>query len=237
MKYKKAKIEVEYLEDKIVKDFETRFSYLVLEDFYEGGYEDITEDEFFYEEYFMKYHYRIVELLLELEDNMAEKFMELKIRLIKLKRIIDTKISHLLQKKESAKPSRIKQPKPQFIINSNIESNNFIKALYDSLKSKKLINVNEEEFNLHFGNKWENKIQWFGTQLQITCLVSKLIERNFLHIETSNYKYKLIVSHFYNKSGKPFKAKQLGSIWSDKKEMLPIDDKIVNIIEEISTHN
>ncbi|WP_417800244.1 hypothetical protein [Tenacibaculum sp.] len=240
MKYKKAKIEVEYLEDKIVTDFETSFSYLVLEDFYEGGYEDITEDEFFYEEYFMKYHYRIVELLLELEDNIAEKFMELKIRLIKLKRIIDTKISNIGKNEndilqEIEKPKRTKNPNTQFLLNKNFDKDSLIKLLHKHLLNNELINIDLDEFSLHFTNAWECKILWKGTEKQIANLINLLIENKYLRPKCNQFKYKIICSHFINKNGNPFKEKQLSKVFSIEKDNMYKD--ITNeIFDNVSTN-
>lgn len=240
MKYKKAKNEVQYLEDKIVTDFETKFSYLVLEDFYEGGYEDITEDEFFYEEYFMRYHDRVVELLLEFEDNMEENFMELKIRLIKLKRIIDTKISSIEKAEddihqEIGKPKRIKNPNAQFLLNKNFDKDSFLSLLHKNLLDKELIEVDLNEFSSHFTNTWECKILWKGTEKQITNLINLLIENKYLRQKCNQFKYKIICSHFINKYGNSFKGKQLSKVYSFEKENM-FEDVTNEIFDNISTN-
>ncbi|WP_139958352.1 hypothetical protein [Flavicella sediminum] len=234
MELQEIKTLVENFEDKIIHNFETHFSYLVLEDFYDGGYEDQIEDSFYYEEYFSRYSNDIINLLLETEDNMTSEFMEIKIRLIKLKRIIDTRLSKI--KTNNNNPSRTKTRNTQFIFNSNINKENIINLIYTLLLNNKLINEDEDTFKSHFETNWDSKIRWLGTEIQLTHLITLLIENNILDNETQNFKYKVISSHFINKKENPYKEKQLSSVLADKRVMIPNDDITFKIIQEISTH-
>ncbi|WP_299114291.1 hypothetical protein [uncultured Winogradskyella sp.] len=234
MELKEVKALVEYFEDRIIKNFETHFSYLVLEDFYEGGYDDRIEDEFYYDEYYSKYESNIINLLLEIEDNMSSEYINLKLRLIKLKRIIDTRLSKI--ESNINPPIRSKKRNVQFILNPKIEKELFIKTLHILLLDFKLISSNFDNFKSHFDNNWHDKIQWYGTELQITNFITLLIEKGLLDIETQNFKNKLITAHFTNKKGNNYKEKQLSSVLADKKALVPNDDVILKIIQELSTN-
>jgi hypothetical protein len=230
MNFKKTETQVSYYEDRITTNFEKHFNYLVLEDFYDGGYNDRIEDTFFYNEYFSIYHNGIINLLLEIE-NTSEEYIPLKIRLISLKRIIDNKLSMV----ENSNANKILRNKRaiSFLISSNIDKNRFVEILYNQLYENKLIDVNLDDFKTHFKEEWDN-IKWLGTEIQITNLISNLIDKKYLDAETQNFKYKLITTHFSNKRGKPFNEKQLGTVYSEKKEAIPKDDIILKIISEMS---
>ncbi|TVZ48654.1 hypothetical protein [Olleya sp. Hel_I_94] len=234
MELKKVKELVEYFEDRIIKNFETHFSYLVLEDFYSGGYDDRIEDEFYYDEYYSKYESDITNLLLEIEDDMSSEFMNLKLRLIKLKRIIDTRLSKI--ESNINPPLRSKKRNVQFILSSKIDKQEFIKTLHNQLIEYKLIDTDFNNFEKHFDKDWEDKIQWKGTELQIANLITKLIDNTFLDIETQNFKNKLITAHFINKKGNNYKEKQLSSVLAEKKDYIPDDDVTIKIIQELSTN-
>lgn len=233
MKVEEIQQLVDYYEDMIVTNFEMHFSRLVLMDFYEDGYDTRTEDEFYYEEYFERYEIGIRNLLLDLEEEMNDEFMDFKLRLIKLKRIIDTKL-YKIDIEEKNNPLGI-QRKRQFILNSNIDKDKFINILYEQLNNYKLINVDFKDFIIHFSNNYENKIQWLGTELQITNLITLLIENEYLTKKTNRFKYKLIESHFTNKKGEPFKRNQLSSVFTENKEKT-FEDITNVILDEISTH-
>jgi hypothetical protein len=80
------------------------------------------------------------------------------------------------------------------------------------------------------------KIQWLGTEIQISNFFSRLINLKILDPETDNFRNKLIATHFLNKNNNSFKEKQLGAVYSEKKEFIPTDDVTNKIIREISTH-
>ncbi len=236
MEFNEIKKLVEYYEDKIIINFEKYFSELVLMDFYEGGFEGRLADELYYEEYLEEYENGIIDLLLLIENEFSDEYQDFKMRLIKMKRVIDTKLSTVTLLSDEEKTSRTIGRKNQFLINSEIDKDKFITSLFDKLSSNNLINASFEIFKNHFLEKQSDKILWLGTELQITNLFSRLIEIKILDPETVNFKNKLIAYHFSNKSNKIFKEKQLGAVYSEKKESIPKDDIINKIIEEMSTH-
>lgn len=234
MELEKIKNLVEYYEDKIVVNFEKNFNELVLMDFYEGGYDDRIEDEFFFEEYFSRYERDIVNLLLEIEDSFESEFKGLKLRLIKMKRIIDNhfaKVSYSnnLDNHKNFRTTR----KDRFLLYSKVDKENLIKILYSKLVENQLIDITEDLFRKHFENNWKGKIQWLGTELQLSNLIHLLIENKYLDSETKTSKHKLVATHFLNKKGNEFNPKQLGSVLSDKKETIATDDVILKIMDEV----
>lgn len=231
MKLEEIRQLVEYFEDKILINFEKHFNSLVLEDFYTGGFEERINDEFFYEEYYSKYEQQIINLLLDIENETSSDIYDLKLRLIKLKRLIDTRLSNVAIKTDE-KPLRTTR-KRQFIVNSNINKEKFIKTLYNQLIHYKLIDIIFEDFEIHFGNDWVNRIQWLGTELQITNLITLLIENKYLTTETKRFKHKLITSHFTNKKGETFKENQLSSVFAENKSKT-FEDITNDILDEMS---
>lgn len=236
MTFQEIKELVEYYEDRIIINFEKYFSELVLMDFYEGGYEGRLSDELYYEEYFEEYENEIIDLLLSIENEFSYEYQNFKMRLIKMKRLIDTKLSTVTLVSNEEKISRAVGRKNQFLINPKIGKEQFIQTLFDKLISNNLISTTSEIFKNHFFVKCNDRIQWLGTELQITNLFSRLIEIKVLDPETVNFKNKLIAFHFTNRNNKLFKEKQLGAVYSEKKESIPTDDIINKIIEEMSTH-
>lgn len=223
---------VNHFEEKIITKFEENFSELVLSDFYGGGYDERIEDEFFYDEYFEMFEEDIINLLRYIEDCYDDEYFELKIRLIKMKRKIDTYMCKLEKRNSNDGSLRVNR-KSQFILNNKIVKEYFIEILHDKLIQNKLISDDLKTFRKHFDIKWDDKIQWLGTEIQICNLFHLLIENKFLRIETQNFKHKLVCNHFINRKGNVFKEKQLGSVFSDKKVLIPDDDVIIKIIEEL----
>lgn len=222
---------VNYLEDRIITNFEKHFNQLVIEDFYEGGFDQRIEDEFFYDEYFSRYENKIINTLLFLEDDMSEESQNFKLRLIKMKRIIDNNLSKI-PKDEELNLFRHNR-NSQFLLNQKLDNSKTIEELHNQLYSNKLIDSTLDNFKSHFNKNWDLKIQWLGTELQIVNFINLLIENDILDKETQNFKYKLIASHFTNKKGNNFNEKQLGSVYSDKKEMIPTDDITFTIIKNL----
>ncbi|MBM6500197.1 hypothetical protein [Flavobacterium macrobrachii] len=234
MEYQEIKKLVEYFEDRIIINFEKHFNQLVIMDFYEGGYNDRIEDEFFYNEYFEKYEKGVVDLLMLIENEFSDEYQDFKFRLIKMKRVID---NHLTKINDAVVIENFKHTRnTQFLLNQNLNTKTLINSLYNQLNNNKLIDIDLEDFKNHFNDNWNVKIKWLGTELQITNLINLLIKNDVLDKETSNNKYLLIKNHFVNKNNKPFNPKQLGAVYSEKNESIPKDDIIYKIIEEISTH-
>jgi len=233
MKKEELKQLVEYFEDRILNNFEKHFSSLVLEDFYDGGFEERIKDEFFYEEYFSQYEQNIINLLLQIENETSSEFIDFKLRLIKLKRIIDTRLlsSEIEMKQDLLKTGNKRNT--QFLLNQNLDKEIFIKKVYDLLLINKLIDCSYVEFRTHFDNTWEGKIKWLGTILQITNFITLLIENNYLLDETKRFKNKLILTHFNNSKGEQFISNRLSSVFSDKKDMT-FDDITNDILDELS---
>lgn len=232
MEIEKIKQLIDYYEEKIITKFDDNFNELVLMDFYEGGFEDRIEDEFFYEEYFSRYEQGIIELLLFIEDNFEEEYKNFKLRLIKMKRIIDNHLSKI-PKPFNEESLRIRR-KSRFLLSSKIEKEKFINILYMKLKENQLINIDENEFAKHFTTNWDNKILWLGTELQLSNLIYLLIKDGYLDSETETFRHKLTSTHFLNKKGNEFKEKQLGAVFSEKKETIAKDDVIIKIMYEMS---
>ncbi|WP_299177110.1 hypothetical protein [uncultured Chryseobacterium sp.] len=224
---------VEYYEDKILTNFDTNFNELVLMDFYEGGFEDRIEDEFFYKEYFLRYEQGIIDLLLSIEDKFDETTQNLKLRLIKLKRIIDNKLAKSIKVDEN-KDFRVKR-KSQFLLSQTIDKEEFVALLYSKLTDNKLIDIGINDFKKHFTLDWDSKIQWLGTELQLTNLIFLLIKDKYLESETETFKHKLVCTHFINKRGNEFSEKQLGGVFSEKKNTIANDDVIFKIMYEMSS--
>ena len=63
-------------------------------------------------------------------------------------------------------------------------------------------------------------------------LISNLIDNKLLEKETHNFKYHLITKYFTNKKNSNFKAKQLSSVYSEKKDFIQIDDPIFNFFKK-----
>lgn len=225
MKAQEIRQLVEYLEDRILNNFEIHFSYLVLEDFYSGGFEDRIRDEFFYEEYFSRYESKIIDLLLLMEDNEDNVYKDFKIRLIKLKRTID---NYLLKSDETTDQEHRVPRAKKFLFNDS----ETLDTLHSKLIENKLIELSDSNFKDILSNKSNEKIQWLGTEIQITNLINLLITHNYLDGENSNQKYSLISNYFTNKQNKPFRAKQLAAVYSDKSSSIPDDD----IINKLVTH-
>ncbi|QMU63035.1 MAG: tyrosine-type recombinase/integrase [Flavobacteriaceae bacterium] len=227
-----VKKKVEYFEDRILHNFETHFSYLVLDDFYGGGHRDRISGEWFYDEYFEQYENDIIELLLKIEHK-DEKYYDFQLRLIKLKRIIDTKLSKIENNNDTTNPLRINRKK-SFLLNPDLNKKEFINFLYKVLIKNKLIDEKNDDFKFHFENQWDKKIQWLGTEFQITNLIDLLIENNYLNNETKRFRHQLVIHHFINKNGEPFKNNQLSKALSEDKHKA--FEYITNdIIDEIST--
>lgn len=234
MEFQEIKTLVEHFEDKIIINFEKHFNELVIMDFYEGGYNDRIEDEFFYDEYFEKYEKGVIDLLLLIENEFSEEYQDFKFRLIKMKRVID---NHLTKIKDDVVIEKFKHTRnTQFLLNQNLNKETLINSLYNQLHNNKLIDISLEDFKNHFNDNWDIKIKWLGTELQITNLINLLIKNDVLDKETSNSKYLLIKNHFVNKNNNSFNPKQLGAVYSEKNETIPTDDIIYKIMNEMSTY-
>lgn len=255
MEFNEINALVDYYEERIKTNFDFHFNNLVIEDFYEGGGDvgRITDEEF-YEEYFIQKENAIIYLLNEIGD-YGEEFYGLQNRLIHLKRIIDNKMARVPKDEvdfdgvpqkvllPNLKPSEIHNPfnrnrDDSFVINPKLNRNKFIETLFKSLKDYNFISTSKQKFITIFEDTFypTNKIQWKGTELQITTLFSNLIDLGYFDVETNNYKYKLISTYFINKRGNDFRPKQLGSVYADKNVLIPADDSILKVIEEMSTH-
>lgn len=237
MELEEIKRFVGYLEDRIIINFEQYFSELILMDFYEGGFEARLSDELYFEEYFEQHESDIINLLLLIENEFDDEYENLKMKLIKMKRIIDTKLSMVSLESDNEKKIRtLSRRNISFLINTEINKEEFIQTLFKKLTLNNLINSTSENFKNHFSDNWNEKIQWLGTEIQISNFFSRLINLKILDPETDNFRNKLIATHFLNKNNNSFKEKQLGAVYSEKKEFIPTDDVTNKIIREISTH-
>uniref|UniRef100_UPI00227C1012 hypothetical protein n=1 Tax=Sinomicrobium oceani TaxID=1150368 RepID=UPI00227C1012 len=135
--YSEVKEKVEYLEERILHNFDKYLNYLVLEDFYDGGYEERIDDEWFYEEYFESYEKDIINLLLEIGEEDKE-YYDFQLRLIRLKRIIDTKLNKLSKAPGETEPVR-RSRISYFILDKKIKKDEFIESLYNGLSIKNFI--------------------------------------------------------------------------------------------------
>jgi len=255
MKFNEVNALVEYYEERIKTNFDFHFNNLVLGDFYEGGGNvgRITDEEF-YEEYFNQKENALIYLLNEISEE-GEEFYGLQNRLIHLKRIIDNKMTkipkdeidfddvpqkvHLpiLKYREIHNPYN-RSRDDSFIINPKLDRTLFIDTLFKSLKGYNFISTTKEKFDPIFKDVFypTNKVQWKGTELQITTLINNLIDLGSLDAVMHNYKFKLISTYFINKKGNDFRPKQLGAVYADKNVLIPDDDSILKVIEEMSTH-
>jgi len=255
MEFNEVKALVEYYEERINTNFDYHFNNLVLSDFYEGRCDvgRITDEEF-YEEYFIQKESAIIYLLNEI-SNEGKEFYGIQNRLIHLKRIIDNKMAKVPKDEIDfddvpqkvhlpiLKSSEIHNPynrsrDDSFIINPKLDRTLFIDTLFKSLKNYNFISTSKEKFSLISEDVFfpTNKVQWKGTELQITTLINNLIDLGSLDIVMHNYKFKLISTYFINKKGNDFRPKQLGAVYADKNVLIPDDDSILKVIEEMSTH-
>lgn len=233
MDYSDINSKVIFFEDRILYNFDKYFNYLVLEDFYTGGHEDRIDDEWFYEEYFEEYEKGLINLLMDIEDK-GEEYYNLQLRLIKLKRIIDTKLNKINKNDEESYPKRRKRIS-YLILNENIDSDRFIELLYNKLNHKNFINCSISDFrNLFTDVSERKKIQWTGTESQITFFINKLII--FLDKESGNNKYELITRLFINRNSKKFKPKQLSTVYSERGENIASDDPLRDLFKYMSTN-
>lgn len=237
MELNEVKKLVEYFEDRIINKFDEHFSNLVLEDFYsDGGDVGRIEDEWFYEEYFSRYEEDIIELLNDI--NFDDKnYFNFQLRLIKLKRIIDNKLSEITREEDKNNLKRSERV-DSFLLNSKIENEDLvIKNLYNELILKNLIQTKLESFQLLFkyNSNPISKIQWRGTEPQITYLITHLIGK-ILSSEIQKHKLKLISKYFTNKNGGDFKPKQLSSAYRRAIINFPHEDPILDIIKKVSTN-
>lgn len=252
MEYREVKALVEYYEERIKTNFDYYFNQLVLMDFFESDCECTSEDVSYYQAYFSEYNEALVYILIEIKDE-GEEFYDLKLRLIHLKRIIDNKIAlipkgDLIDFEESQHihlPSLNNKSNPfnkgrdeSFIINPKIDQQKFIKTLHKHLAEYNFITDSYERFKSIFEKPFypTSKVIWCGTELQITYLISSLIDNGLFDIEVGNYKFKLISICFKNKKENDFRPKQLGTVHSEKKHFLAEDDAIRTVINEMSTH-
>ncbi|MFV0304290.1 MAG: hypothetical protein ACK5IC_02255 [Moheibacter sp.] len=224
---------VEYFEDKVLTNFDTHFSWLVLEDFYGGGYKDRIEDEFFYDEYFEQYEESIINLLLHIEDEMDSDYMDFKIRLIKLKRLID---NHLIKIGKS--PTHIKPIRQSrityFHLKDKIDRTKFITLLYDELTSKNFIDCSFEIFEQLFSETPNRiKVQWKGTEKEITYLINGILW--CFDDGVGKTHFKLIEILFINRFGSPFKNDQLNSFYYGKSDEILPKDSIYKVVNKIDT--
>ncbi len=236
MDYQEIEKQIEYYEDRIIINFDKYFSELIMMDFYEGGFDDRLSDELYFEEYYEKYENGIINLMFEIEAE--EKYYEFRLRLIKLKRIIDNKLHNLNNEEENnvIKIKPIRQLRiSYFKLLTKVNMDLFINKLHSQLQLHNFIQCEISDFKMLFLKEGiKNKIQWKGTELQITSLINELMK--YFDPEVDNYKFKVIVNHFINKSTKVFNSKQLASVYADKKEFLPNNDPIRFILKEMSTH-
>lgn len=231
--YDRVKEQVEYFEERILINFDKHFNYLVLEDFYTGGSNDRIEDEWFYEEYFEQYENDIIHLLLDIEQE-DERFYDFQLRLIRLKRIIDNKLIKIGKASNELNPIRQSRIN-YFLLKDNISEEIFINILFEELISKKFIDCTKDEFSTLFSNsKKRIKIQWKGTELQITLLINSLLE--YFDTDVGKQHFKLIEINFINKKGNNFKHKQLGSVYHEKLDTIASNETILKIIKKMSTH-
>jgi hypothetical protein len=141
MELEEIKRFVGYLEDRIIINFEQYFSELILMDFYEGGFEARLSDELYFEEYFEQHESDIINLLLLIENEFDDEYENLKMKLIKMKRIIDTKLSMVSLESDNEKKIRtLSRRNISFLINTEINKEEFIQTLFKKLTLNNLIN-------------------------------------------------------------------------------------------------
>ena len=128
--------------------------------------------------YFRTYEQGIINLLLEIEDCFDDECQSMKLRLIRMKRKIDTYMSKV-KKTEDEEVSFKYKRKSQFLLNSNIDQEFFIKTLHQKLSENKLLVDDFETFKKHFSIDWDKKIQWLGTELQLSNLILLLIQDKY----------------------------------------------------------
>ncbi|SDE03807.1 hypothetical protein [Riemerella columbipharyngis] len=120
--------------------------------------------------------------------------MKLKIRLIKLKRVIDTKLANNSVDEKPLKYNRI----GHFLLKDKFDKQKFVSLLYSKLISKNFIECSIEDFETIFEeNKYFKKIQWKGTELQLTFLINSLLK--FFDTDINKKHYKLMETYFINK--------------------------------------
>lgn len=121
------------------------------------------------------------------------------------------------------------------VAGSNESKSSIINNLYHLLSDKGYIEIEINEFNLHFKDSSDSlhKIKWLGTEVQLVGLFNKLIEKKVIpRFYQFNY-LKLITYHFVNKNGKAFNEKQL-SVSRSKLLNIELFEEIVCIVNELA---
>jgi len=231
MDYKKVEKKVIFFEEHILNNFEEHFSDLILDDFYGGGHKERISDSWFYDEYFEQYEQDIVDLLLKLE-NEGDEFYELQLRLIKLKRIIDSTLLKISIGSNQSPPSRLGRPN-HFKLKGNINKQMFVETLYSELHSNELIKCSLKEFDFLFlESKERQKVQWLGTEFEITLLINSIMH-HFSKDVVRQY-FKVIELNFRNRFGNDFKANQLSSVYHSNIDDVSKTDPLLSISANIS---
>ena len=122
-----------------------------------------------------------------------------------------------------------------FFIHHDIDKDKFIEKLYNLLQEYKFIESDLNSFKSIFLDDYRvaKKIEWKGTEIQITMFIATLIDNDFLDAEVNKFKYLLLGNYFLNRKGQEFTAKQLGSVYSRNKNAFPNDDSILKIINQL----
>ena len=116
-----------------------------------------------------------------------------------------------------------------------------VTSLLNALSNKGYIKNNQPDFIKHFNPYSGNlsKIQWYGTEVQITALFLYLVKKGVID---RSYEYRIpstIPNHFINKKGKDFNDRQLRVSLSrvrsgDVDHLIGI---IVKLVEELTEIN
>ncbi|MDO1446292.1 hypothetical protein Q0590_08515 [Rhodocytophaga aerolata] len=154
---------------------------------------------------------------------------------------IDVIVSEWIQEKEKIKISRLStSPEPKLIalnIHKIEQQKTIIKLIHSSL-TPKCFNVTYKEFERHFIDNQEKleQIKWLGTEPQLKSLFKFLEDEGLIQDDHVN---ELICSHFYNKRGKPFNAKQLSVVCSKTTyefDNLKVIPSLTKEIKKVSTN-
>jgi hypothetical protein len=138
--------------------------------------------------------------------------------------VIEQQISKIQNKRKSEQSynkQRIQLPNSITLVNS------YIKKLHNLLEKQSLIDIEFEEFKLHFTSESYKPIFWYGDVTELVFLIKELgISNKSIHALTCD--------HFLNKDGDLFDTKSLASTKIKMKNEYPRIDRILSELKKTS---
>lgn len=217
----KLKERIDELKDRSIHNVKKHFYEYILEDYYDAGFDSIDylieQDDWYH--YWLNLRVDIRELRSEIlgevdftksirDDNLLQ--------LIEIQEVVD---KELISNCESDNPYK------QIMVdlgslNSNetppIKSNikvSKLNAIFNCIHKLGLINCNKQEFTNHFKVHSNDKIVWYGSQIDLIYFFKILIDYKIIFV--SGRVSKVVMAHFKIKN-EEIKRGSFDSAWSEK---------------------